>query len=101
MDKQVLKIILPKVLPLNQLNCQEEVNIIDEIWEIKTVNLDLLNRGREKNGTILSLDFNNAFRSISLRWLYLIMKKLNIPEPFREWFWKMYENLGIIIVINS
>ena len=57
---------------------------------------------REKeDGTILSLDFNNAFRSISLRWFHLVMVKLNIPNEFIRWFWKMYKNLGIIIVVNN
>ena len=31
-------IILPKILPSNQFNCQSDVNIVDEICEIKNIN---------------------------------------------------------------
>ena len=39
---RIKKIIIPKVLPRNQFNCQSGVNIVDEIREIKTVNRYLL-----------------------------------------------------------
>ena len=52
------------------------------------------------DGTILSIDFSNAYRSTSLRWFNLVMVKLNIPVEFREWFWMMYHRLGVMIVIN-
>ena len=60
-----------------------------------------MNKGNEKDGTILSIDFKNAFRSVSLRWFNLVLRRLHLPEPFIEWFWKMYENLGIMIVVNG
>jgi hypothetical protein len=95
------KIILPKILPETQFNCQEEVNIIDEIREIRNVNTYLMgNRNQQKNGTILSIDFRNAYRSTNLRWFNLVMKALKIPQEFISWFWMMYERLGIMIVIN-
>ena len=96
------KIILPKILPKTQFNCQEEVNIIDEIREIREVNRYLMGENeKQKNGTILSIDFKNAYRSTHLRWFDLVMRALNIPEEFIEWFWMMYKNLGILIVINN
>ena len=94
-------VVLPKILPMTQFNCQEEVNILDEVREIKEVNNFLMNNGKNRTGTMLSIDFKDAFRSVSLRWFNLVMKKCNIPEQFREWFWKMYENLGVMIVVNS
>ena len=84
-SNRMKKIILPKILPRNQFNCQEDVNITDEIREIRDVNL-YLQEGR-KDGTILSIDFNNAFRSISLRWFNIVMKKFKVPEHFLRWFW--------------
>ena len=93
-------VVLPKILPMTQFNCQEEVNILDEVREIKEVNNFLMNNGKNRTGTMLSIDFKDAFRSVSLRWFNLVMKKCNIPEQFREWFWKMYENLGVMIVVN-
>ena len=36
------QIIIPKILPKNQFNCQSQVNVIDEIREIRTVNKFLL-----------------------------------------------------------
>ena len=54
---------IPKILPNNQFNCQNDVNIVDKIREIRNINIDLLNEGsaEQKNGTILSIDFKNAF----------------------------------------
>ena len=97
------KIIIPKVLPKTQYNCQEDQNIIDEVCEIRDINLDLLGKGRgsEKDGIILSIDFSNAFRSTSLRWYNLVMKKLGIPEEFIKWFWTMYTDLTVEIRVNQ
>ena len=82
------KIIIPKVLPKTQFNCQLDINIIDEIREIRSVNTYLLgdaNSG-QIDGTILSIDFKDAFRSISLRWFYLVMVNLGVPNEFSDWF---------------
>ena len=96
------KIILPKILPKTQFNCQETVNIVDEVREIRNVNLFLLGQDRtQRDGTIVSIDFKNAYRSTSLRWFNLVMNKLGIPSEFISWFWMMYENLGIMIVVNK
>ena len=96
------KIILPKILPKTQFNCQEEVNIIDEIREIRDVNRYLQgDKTGQKDGTILSIDFKNAYRRTYLRWFNLVMKAMRIPEEFISWFWMMYEDLGIMIVINK
>ena len=96
------KVIIPKVLPKTQFNCQADINIIDEIREIRSVNHLLL--GDEINGqldgTILSIDFKDAFRSISLRWFNLVMQYLGVPEQFIDWFWSMYCDLYTVIVIN-
>ena len=64
---------------------------------LRDINHELLegNDGKEKDGTILSIDFSNAFRSTSLRWFNLVMKQLNIPEEFINWFWAMYNNLQV------
>ena len=94
-------IIIPKILPKNQFNCQQEVNIVNEIIEIRNVNQFLLgNENGQRDGTIMSIDFKNAFRSMSLRWFNLVMKKLKIPKEFLTWFWSMYKDLYIYIVIN-
>ena len=97
------KIILPKILPKFQFNCQGDLNIVDEVREIRSVNQFLL--GNEEfgqiNGTILSIDFNNAYRSTSLRWFNLVMRRFNIPDEFLEWFWTMYRKLGVMVVINK
>ena len=52
------------------------------------------------DGTILSLDFKDAFRSTSHRWYNQVMKKLGLPFEFREWFWMMYQDLYVLIVLN-
>ena len=96
------RIILPRILPKTQFNCQEDVNIIDEIGEIRDVNRYLLgDKDRQRNGTILSIDFKNAYRSTYLRWFNLVMIAMKIPEEFISWFWMMYKDLGIMIVINK
>ena len=97
------KIILPKILPKTKYNCQQDLNIIDEVVEIRDINRELLGNDNyhEKDGTIISIDFSNAFRSTSLRWFNLVMKRLNIPKEFIKWFWMMYENLKIKIKVNN
>ena len=96
------KIVLPKILPKCQFNCQDDLNIIDEVREIRSVNQFLLGNDEfgQINGTILSIDFNNAYRSTSLRWFDLVMRRFNIPAEFVEWFWTMYRKLGVMVVIN-
>ena len=96
------KIIIPKVLPRNQFSCQNSVNIIDEIREIRTVNTHLMGYDQgQLNGTILSIDFKDAFRSMSLRWFNLVMKFLGIPQNFIDWFWTMYNDLSVVILLNK
>ena len=56
--------------------------------------------GRQVDGTILSIDFQDAFRSVSLRWFNLVMNRLRVPKVFVDWFWMMYSDLSIHIVIN-
>ena len=95
-------VILPKILPKIQFNCQKDINITDEVREIRAVNQHLLGQNDlQIDGTILSIDFNNAYRSCSLRWFNLVLKHLNLPVQFVEWFWMMYNELGIMIVINN
>ena len=95
-------IVITKVLHKTQFNCHSDINIINEICEIRNVNLFLLgNEGHQRDGTILSIDFKNAFRTMSLRWFNMVMRKLRIPDEFIEWFGRMYHNLYINIVINK
>ena len=96
-------IIIPKILPKNQFNCQADVNIVDEVREIRNVNNFLLGDEiwGQIDGTILSIDFKDAFRSTSLRWFNLVMTRLGIPSDFISWFWSMYNELFIVIVINK
>merc|ERR1719402_852489 len=83
--------ILTKVLPKTQYNCQQDINIIDENCEIRDIVLHLRGEkddgpsGPEKDGTVLAIDFKNAFRSTYLRWYRLIMEYLGVPKKFREW----------------
>ena len=84
------KLTLPKILPLNQCNCEEHENLINEIREIRNANIDL--KKRNKDGTILIIDFNNAFRSISLRWFNLVKQvvfnlRFWFVLGYYHWFW--------------
>ena len=96
------KVIIPKILPKTQFNCQNDVNIIDELMEIRSVNKFLMGESnlQQENGTILSIDFKDAFRSVSHRWFDLVMKKIEVPQCFLDWFWMMYKDLYVIIVLN-
>ena len=97
------RVILSKVLPKTQYNCQEDQNIINEVSEIRDINIELLGKSKEpeKDGTILSIDFSNAFRSTSFRWFNLVMKKMRIPGEFINWFWTMYTDLTVEIRVNQ
>ena len=94
--------IMPKIIPDSQYNCRQDVNIVDELKEIRDVNLYLLgNNGTQNDGSILSLDFVNAFRSVSHRWFDLVIKKIGLPRKFIDWFWNLYRKLGIVINVNG
>ena len=96
------KILADKIIPSNQFVCQSQTNIIDELCQIRNINNFLSGDGSiENDGSILSIDFANAFRSLSLRWLFLVLKKLNLPEEFIFWTKSMYSDLGIKIVLNN
>ena len=97
------QIIIPKVLPKSQFNCQQDENIIDELREIRMINKYLLGDGNseQRDGTILSIDFQDAFRSISHRWFNLVLRNMEVPEKFIQWFWTMYNNLHVVIVLNK
>jgi len=74
-------ILADKIIPSNQFVCQSQSNIIDELCQIRNINKFLLGSGdSEKNGSILSVDFANAFRSLSLHWLFLVLKRLAKPS---------------------
>ena len=80
------EVVLPKILPKTQFNCQKDLNITDEVREIRSVNQYLLGReNQQMDGTILSIDFNNAYRSTSLRWFNLVLERFNLPKQFIEW----------------
>ena len=97
------RVIIPKVLPKSQFNCQQDENIIDELREIRMINKHLLGDGNSEqcDGTILSIDFQDAFRSISHRWFNLVLRNMEVPEKFIQWFWTMYYNLHVVIVLNK
>ena len=100
--KRLKKWILPNVLPSFQYICQDSQNVTDENRELRNVvNFLRSSGGNQKDGTVLAIDFKDAFRSTSLRWCNLVMKAMNIPEDFILWLWAMYDNLCISIVINK
>ena len=95
-------ILLPKIIPKNQYVCRLDANIIDELIQIRDLNLFLLgNNGVQNNGSILSLDFKDAFRSVNHRWFNLVMEHLGVPGEFIKFFWNIYKDLGIIISVNK
>ena len=97
------KYVLEKVLPKTQYNCQKDENIIDENREIRNLVLHLRGHydGVEKDGTLVSIDMKDAFRSTFHRWLKLIMIHIGVPELIRNWFWAMYKGLMVEIVVNK
>ena len=99
--KRLKYYILPKVLPNFQYICQGNINITDENRELRNVvNFLRSNNQDQIDGTLLAIDFKDAFRSTNLRWCNLVMKAMNIPEDFIGWLWAMYDNLSISVVIN-
>ena len=91
-------VIMDKVVPKSQFICRTDQNIVDEMRQIRDVNLFLL--GKDRNGSILSLDYADAFRSVSLSWFSKVMTSLGFPRQFMEWFWNMVRNIGIVICVN-
>ena len=91
--------VLDKVVPRSQYVCRKDVNIVDELRHLRDINNHFLEHGG--NGSLLSIDFSNAFRSVSLRWYDLVMKQLGFPKSFIDWFWNMFKTVGIMISINN
>lgn len=95
-------ILLPKIIPKNQFVCRLDSNIIDEMLQLRDLNLFLLGEnGKQNDGSILSLDFKDAFRSVKHRWFNLVLKHLGVPEGFIKFFWNLYKDLGIVISVNQ
>ena len=100
--KRFMTVLADSVIPKSQFLCRNDVNIIDELRDLRNINLHLKGKdGVEIDGSILSIDFKNAFRSLSWRWILLVMRKFKIPEPFIIWLKAMYDELGIALVINN
>ena len=97
------KKVLTKILPKTQFICQEDINIVDENREIRNVVTHLRGDidGIEKNGTVVAIDYQDAFRSTYHRWFKLILKRTGVPESFCEWFWAMYNNLKLVVTLNG
>ena len=97
----IVVIIIDKIIPKSQFACRNDVNISDELVDLRNINLFLLGDKENKDGSILSIDYKNAFRTISLKWFNLVMRRLNFPDKFYRWFWNLYSSLGIKININN
>ena len=89
--------IMDKVVPKSQYVCRSDQTISDEIRKIRDVNLFLL---EGNDGSILSLDYADAFRSVSLKWFAKVMDVLGFPSKFSKWFWHMVNDIGIVICVN-
>ena len=100
--KRFMSVLADSVIPKSQYLCRNDVNIVDELRDLRNINLHLKGKdGVEVDGSILSIDFKNAFRSVSWRWILLVMRKFKIPESFILWLKAMYSELGIAVVINN
>ena len=100
--KRFMSVLADSVIPKSQYLCRNDVNIVDELTDLRNINLHLKGKdGLEVDGSILSIDFKNAFRSLSWRWILLVMRKFKIPESFILWLKAMYDDLGIALVINN
>ena len=92
-------LVLDSIVPKSQYVCRRGVNIVDELRHLRDINNHFLENGG--NGSILSIDFSNAFRSVSLRWFDLVMKRIGFPVSFINWFWHMFKTAGVMISINN
>ena len=94
--------IMDEIIPRNQFVCSSSRNIINELCEIRDINMFLQGKnGRENDGSILCIDYKNAFRSIHLHWFSFVMRYIGFPRKFIDWFFNLYKNLGIIINVNG
>ena len=98
-----MKMVLTRILPKQQFICQEDLNIVDENIEIRDIVRHLRgdDDGIEKNGTVIAIDYKDAFRSTYHRWVKLVLEHVNIPALFGKWFWSMYKNLSLIVTLNG
>ena len=100
--KRFMKIVLPQTLPATQFCCSKENGITKENFITRSMVNTLRNEGgEEKNGTLVAIDFKDAFRSTSHEWIKIVFDKMEIPEKFKRWFWLFYENLQLKVIIND
>ena len=57
--------------------------------------------GEERNGTMLAIDYQDAFRSTEHRWIKIVMKAMMMPERFEKWFWMFYDKLDLIVTVEG
>ena len=74
-----MKMVLTRILPKQQFICQEDLNIVDENIEIRDIVRHLRgdDDGIEKNGTVIAIDYKDAFRSTYHRWVKLVLEHVN------------------------
>ena len=74
-------IVIPKTMTKNQFCCSKEEGITTENFLTRrAVNFLRGEGGEEKDGTLLALDFKDAFRSTSHRWIAEVFKKMKMPK---------------------
>ena len=95
------KIVLDRILPMCQFVCRSDVNIVDELVILRDVNYFLQGNKKQRNGSILSIDFHNAFRSTSLKWFKSVIIKLGLPKKFIDFFFNLYNDLSVVINVNN
>ena len=97
-----MAVLSDKVIPETQFLCRLDNNIVDELRDLRNINMHLKGiNGHELDGSIMSIDFQNAFRSLSWRWILLVMKQFGIPAQFITWLKAMYDRLSLALVING
>ena len=101
-SERFMSIVLPKTLPKTQFCCSSENNITKENILTRKIIDFLKNEGGEENdGTMVAIDYKDAFRSTSHEWLSKVIEKMNLPDVFKKWFWAFYRNLHLKVIING
>ena len=101
-SERFMNIVLPRTLPKTQFCCSTENNITKEnILTRKAIDYLKNEGGEENDGTMVAIDYKDAFRSTSHEWLGKIIEKMGLPEGFKKWFWTFYKNLRLKVIING
>ena len=94
-----LKVVLPKLIHHNQVGFFTGRNIVENLTAISAI----LDYTKDFNvpGILISVDFHKAFDSLEQKFLYAVLKKINLGPIFCKWVLLFYTSISSCVINNG